>query len=153
MPRIVPKPAVSSAPGSRHRANSGQRVNRAPIGPTGWATVANGPRERVNVNSRGCVEVIRGSTRANGRLRGPYEGWCSCRPASLATHGELANDDVVTDVHADKWRWRVSITDQLVRVVRLDDAGVAVTFDFPLASPDYRAPTQAVLEIERKLHC
>jgi hypothetical protein len=32
-------------------------VQRAPIGPTGWATIASGPRERINVNSRGCVEV------------------------------------------------------------------------------------------------
>lgn len=126
---------------------------RAPVGPTGWATIANGPRERVNINSRGCVELIRGSTRANGRLRGPYDGWCSCRPTRGTAHGSLAGDADVTEVLADKWRWRVSITDRFVRVVRFDDAAGYVTFDFGLASPDYRAPTQAVLETKRKLHC
>jgi hypothetical protein len=51
------------------------------------------------------------------------------------------------------WRWRVLIGGQLVRVVRYDDAGRDATFDFDLGSPDYSAPTQARLEVERKERC
>jgi hypothetical protein len=130
-----------------------QPVERSSIGPTGWATIANGPRERVNINSRGCLELIRASTRTNDRMTGPYDGWCTCRPTSHGSAGTVSDPIVDIEALAGAWRWRVLIGGQLVRVVRYDDAGRDATFDFDLASPDYSAPTQARLEVERKERC
>lgn len=129
-----------------------QVMDRAPIGPTGWATIANGPRERININSRGCVEVIRGLGRTNDRLKGPYGGWCSCAGKPEGAGVRPTDPIVEAEVLAGAWRWHVWITDQLVWVERHDDAGSNASFEFALTSPDYTAPTQGILEEERKRH-
>jgi hypothetical protein len=115
-----------------------QVVKRASVGPTGWATIASGPRERVNVNSRGCVELIRASTRINDRMQGPYDGWCCCLPSPRSAAVPLNGVLVDVEILAAAWRWRVWITNRLVRVARYDDAGGDVAFDFDMVSPHYQ---------------